>query len=268
MPTSVYVDSPACGLGVEAHGRPARVAEPEALRMPGDLAEALLQLAQVARERGLVLVEQPAARREPAVLLRVLLLPGDVGREEVRVRRDVREHRVERDERRRTVASAGISGHQRRSATASTTNAPASAAIVERDSVSSSAADHSAASPATSHGRRRDQPAAATSSAIASTYARAQRAQEQRRQPPEHARARVEDEVLRQPARPVVVVALVAVEAGRARVAPPLDRHRVEVDQPERGDGRRGARERPAERPELRGGSAAASARRGTRAPA
>src|SRR5205823_4791815 len=58
--------------------------------------------------------------------------------------------------------------------------------------------------------------------------------------------ARVVDEVLRQPAGAVVVVAeMVAEVVDDGARSPPADRDRVDVDEPDRGDGGRGAEQRP-----------------------
>src|SRR5437588_11913533 len=65
--------------------------------------------------------------------------------------------------------------------------------------------------------------------------------------------ARVVDEVLRQIASAVVVVAELLVEVvGHARGAPRADRDSVDLDEPERGHGGSGAGDRPAETSELR----------------
>ena len=86
---------------------------------------------------------------------------------------------------------------------------------------------------------------------------------ERRDQASEEAVGRVESEVLRQSGGAVVAVAELAVEvADRAGVAPPLDRHRVDLDQAPGCDCGRADDDHRADPPELRDDGAAEEVRR------
>ena len=144
-------------------------------------------------------------------------------------------------------------GHQRRSAIASTTNAPARASSDERDERE----EEPGRADRDEHGGQR--PATAVLPGDAGEEQRddegergRERADEARDEPPEQPVLGVERPVVREAARTVVVEAeLVAEVADRAGAAPPLDVDRIEVDQPADGQRCTGAEQRPADPAEL-----------------
>ena len=144
-------------------------------------------------------------------------------------------------------------GHQRRSAIARTTNAPARASSDERESVNRRAAAQSATSASDERPAARVLPGdPRQQEGDDERERRRQRADEARHEAPEEAVFGVERPVVRQAAGAVVVEPeLVAEVADGARAAPPLDVHRIQLDEPADGERSTGAEQRPADPAQL-----------------
>ena len=221
----------------------ARVAESVALRVRRRRSMPVAEVVEVASND-----DSPGSSGSPLVGSCLASCPLDLelGRGETRLGRDVgigadEEERGcdERSPPRRPATRL-------RSAYASTTSPTASAAIAVREYVKSR--------PTASSAGQRGQPPAARCQVAASRIATSkhvrsgQRAEEGRDEPAQRPLvARVVDPVLRQAGEALAVLEpeLLAEPAGHARVAPGLERDRVDVDEPPGGDDRRRRRGSP-----------------------
>ena len=209
-PSSVYVDSPAFSGTSPAERRRARVAEAVALRVLDDRLDAVAQRTQVAANRRLVERDR-LARRAPRAVFACSRWYAQVG---LRPRRLGRDRRIDlRPHDRRPRARGGCSDRpppslHERDARATRPRARASAARVN---VKSSPTAAIAASGQSSRGRT-----AQKQSATTSRYAVPSGREERRHRAPQQVVlvAGVEDEVLRQAARAVMVEAELLVEVG------------------------------------------------------
>ncbi len=228
-------------------GRPG-VAEPVPLGMLHDRLDPVSQAVEMAADRRLAEADrriEPAPGRQRAFYLRLSLLVRQVGREPVRPRSD----RVE--DRRESEAGGHDDQPPRGAATSAAEQREDDEPDGERDD--RRAGERPQEARRADESERRAEPQAARNREQQQRHDEhvrgRERRDERRDEPAEEAVARVEREVLRQAGRAVVVVAELVVEVpDGARMAPPLDRHRVDLDQSPRRDRRSRSRDRPAQR--------------------
>ena len=197
----------------------------------------------MAVERGLARVERAAARR-----LRLASLPLDLqlGWCVARLRREVR---IGADEEERRGEEDGCGSH----------GPPAAQRVSERDEPDRQRRDRGARvgeqQPDREQGRQRRQPArtpprGGEQDRDEQHVRGRERAEERRDEPAQRVLvARVVEPVLRQPGEALAVVEteLLAEPSGDSGVAPGLERDRVDVDEPPRGDDPRGGEDRVTE---------------------